>query len=108
VAYWSATEDGKVAGARDGQEAVLKAQELKPDAVILDFAMPLMDGLSAAREIVQVLTSVPIVLFTLYDSPQITLAAKDAGVAQVFPKSSSGQALIRMVEKLLAIPGRIP
>jgi len=34
----------EVVGARDGQEAVLKAQELKPDAVILDLAMPVMDG----------------------------------------------------------------
>ncbi|MHB8412977.1 MAG: response regulator [Candidatus Acidiferrales bacterium] len=91
----------EVAGSKDGREAVLKAQELRPDAVILDFAMPLMDGLAAAREIAKVLPSVPIVLFTMYDSPETTLAAKEAGVAMVFPKSGSGQALIRMVEELL-------
>ena len=91
----------EVAGSKDGREAVLKAQELRPDAVILDFAMPLMDGLEAAREIAKVLPSVPIVLFTMYDSPETTLAAKEAGVAQVFPKSGSGQALIRTVEELM-------
>jgi len=91
----------EVAGSRDGREAVLKAQELRPDAVILDFAMPLMDGLAAAREIAKVLPSVPIVLFTMYDSPETTLAAQKAGIAQVFPKSGSGQALIRMVEELM-------
>jgi len=92
----------EVVSAKDGSEAVLKAQELRPDAVILDLAMPLMDGLAAAREIVKALPGVPIILFTLYDSPETTLAAKEAGVAQVFPKTGSGVALIRAVEKLLA------
>lgn len=91
-----------VAGARDGQEAVLKAQELKPDAVILDLAMPVMDGLDAAREIGKTLPSAPIILFTIYDSPETVLAATLAGVACVFPKTGSGQALIKTVGELLA------
>ncbi len=91
----------EVAGARDGQEALLKAQELKPDAVILDLAMPFMDGLAAAREIGKVLPSVPIIMFTLYDSPETILAAKEAGVARVLPKTGSGQALIEAVRELL-------
>lgn len=44
-----------------------------------DLAMPFMNGLAAAREIAKMLSSVPIVMFTLYDSQQITLAAKEAG-----------------------------
>jgi DNA-binding NarL/FixJ family response regulator len=92
----------EVAGARDGQEAVLKAQELKPDAVILDLAMPVMDGLDAAREIGKKLPSAPIILFTIHDSPETTLAATQAGVACVFPKTGSGHGLIKTVEELLA------
>ena len=92
----------EVAGARDGREAVLKAQELKPDAVILDLAMPVMDGLDAAREIGKKLPSAPIILFTIHDSPETTLAATQAGVACVFPKTGSGQGLIKTVEALLA------
>ncbi|MGB7024010.1 MAG: response regulator transcription factor [Candidatus Acidiferrales bacterium] len=90
------------AEATNGSEAILKAQESRPDAVILDFAMPLLDGLDAAREITRVLPSVPILLFTLYDSPEMTLAAKEAGVSRVLPKTASGLPLIQAVRDLLA------
>lgn len=46
--------------AADGVEAVRMALELKPDTVILDLAMPSMDGLTAAREISGALPTVPI------------------------------------------------
>lgn len=90
------------AEATNGSEAILKAQESKPDAVILDFAMPLLDGLDAAREITRTLPSVPILLFTLYDSPEMALAAKEAGVSRVLPKTASGLPLIQAVRDLLA------
>lgn len=93
---WTVTE------ANDGPEAIKKARKLKPDIVILDFAMPIMDGLDTAREIVRMLPSVPILLFTLYDSPETTLAAKAAGVWRVLPKTAAGLPLIRAVEELLA------
>jgi len=89
------------AEATNGSEAILKAQESKPDAVILDFAMPVLDGLDAAREITRTLPSVPILLFTLYDSPEMTLAAKEAGVSRVLPKTASGLPLIQAVRDLL-------
>lgn len=98
----------EVVGARDGQEAVLKAQELKPDAVILDLAMPVMDGLEAAREIGKELPSAPLILYTIHDSPETTLAATQAGVARVFPKTGSGQGLIKTVEELLAKEPPLP
>ncbi|MGH9728738.1 MAG: response regulator [Candidatus Acidiferrales bacterium] len=90
------------AEAADGSEAITKAQESKPDAVILDFAMPQVDGLVAAREIARTLPSVPILLFTLYDSPEMALAAKEAGVSRVLPKTASGLPLIQAVRELLA------
>lgn len=96
------------AEASNGSEAILKAQESKPDAVILDFAMPLMDGLDAAREITRTLPSVPILLFTLYDSPEMTLAAKEAGVSRVLPKTASGLPLIQAVRDLLAADSEGP
>lgn len=90
------------AEATNGSEAILKAHESQPDAVILDFAMPLLDGLDAAREITRTLPSVPILLFTLYDSPEMTLAAKEAGVSRVLPKTASGLPLIQAVRDLLS------
>ncbi|MHB8412268.1 MAG: response regulator [Candidatus Acidiferrales bacterium] len=95
-AGWVVTE------AIDGPDAIAKAQECKPDVVILDFAMPVMDGLNAAREILKICPFVPILLFTLYDSPETTLAATAAGVSRVLPKTAAGLPLIRAVEELLA------
>jgi DNA-binding NarL/FixJ family response regulator len=51
--------------AADGVEAVVKAKELYPDLIILDLAMPRMDGLEAARQIHRLMPSIPIVIHTL-------------------------------------------
>lgn len=84
----------------NGKQAVLKATELKPDIVVLDVAMPVMNGIDAADEIGKVLPSVPIVLYTMYDLPVIELKAKKVGVRQVVPKPDAAE-LLRVVENLL-------
>jgi DNA-binding NarL/FixJ family response regulator len=84
----------------NGKQAVLKATELKPDIIILDVAMPVMNGIEAADEIGKVLPSAPIVLYTLYDLPLIELKAKKVGVRQVVPKPDAA-GLLRTVENLL-------
>jgi CheY-like chemotaxis protein len=53
--------------AKNGQEAVEFAARCKPDLVILDFAMPVMSGIQAAKLIRAKLPNVPIILFTLHD-----------------------------------------
>src|ERR1700731_4568192 len=52
--------------ATNGTDAVRRARELKPDLVIMDLAMPLMNGLEAASILKHELPGVPVVLFTLY------------------------------------------
>ena len=52
----------------DGRDAIEKAAKLEPDLVILDFAMPRLNGLEAAARIRQLLPGVPIVMFTMYAS----------------------------------------
>jgi len=84
----------------NGRDAVEKAVELKPSLIILDLAMPDLDGLSAAREIRKLLPSVPIVLFTLHKFATIDLEAKKAGVRYVVEKPDT-EALLRAVEELL-------
>jgi len=87
----------------DGKEAVARATELRPDLIILDYAMPRLDGLSAAKEIHKLLPTVPIVLHTLYASTELDLAAKKHGIRRVVDKTKSG-ALISAVEELLSAP----
>lgn len=85
--------------AMDGREAVAKAVALKPDLVVLDFAMPEADGLKAALEIRSLLPGVQIVLHTIYGSA-VNGEAKKQGISEVVDKAKTG-ALVAAVEKLL-------
>ncbi len=80
--------DWQVCGeAVDGADAVVKAQELAPDLILMDFSMPQMDGVQAAREIAKSGTDIPILLFTLNLSPQIIELARKAGLRGAMSKS---------------------
>lgn len=79
----------EVIEANDGQEAVTKALKNRPDLVILDLAMPVMDGLAAAREISKVLSEIPILMCTMHSSPQMDLEARKAGARKVIAKIHS-------------------
>jgi DNA-binding NarL/FixJ family response regulator len=87
--------------ATNGLEAVQKAAELHPDLIILDFAMPVMDGLGAARQILSASPSVPILIFTNYYFPSLVLEADSVGVRQVIDKGLAGNELLFAVETLL-------
>jgi DNA-binding NarL/FixJ family response regulator len=89
----------------NGQEALARANELQPDVIVLDFAMPVMNGLRAAQEISRVLPTVPIVLNTLYSSPQVELEARKHGIRKVVEKTRSG-ALVSAIQEL--VEKRIP
>ena len=94
--------DWQVCGqATNGLEAVQKAAELHPDLIILDFAMPVMDGLGAARQILSASPSVPILIFTNYYFPSLLVEAGSAGVRQVIDKGLAGNELLFAVETLL-------
>jgi CheY-like chemotaxis protein len=97
------TEPWEIIEAENGEEAVAKAKDFRPDLVILDLAMPVMDGLTASREIAGLLPGVPILLHTLYSSPQVELEARKLGVRQVVPKAGSS-VLISAVQNTLHTP----
>jgi len=84
----------------NGEEAVAKARELNPDLIILDLAMPVMDGLRATREITRILPSVPIIIYTMHYSDWLVLEAKKAGARGLVPKSDFAK-LIGLSEDLL-------
>ena len=80
--------DWSVCGeAVDGVEAVSKAQELYPDLIILDLAMPRMDGLKAASEIHKLMPSIPIIIHTLYRAALDLPTADKYGVRKVVDKT---------------------
>lgn len=75
------------AEAEDGVQAVARAKQFKPDLVLLDLAMPEMNGFEAARQISSALPGVPIFLNTLYASPLVEKEAENIGVHRVISKS---------------------
>jgi len=95
-----AHEDWSVCGeAVNGYEAITKAVELRPDLIVLDFAMPDLDGLQTADEISKLLPGVQIVLHTIHGA-DVVLEANRHGISRVIQKAKSG-ALVSAVAELL-------
>ena len=93
-------DDWVVCGeARNGREALEKAEGMTPDIILLDFRMPDMNGLEVAREM-RHLTSVPILLVTIYVSEQLKNEAKKAGIRGACPKEQAGS-VMHGIEALL-------
>jgi DNA-binding NarL/FixJ family response regulator len=84
--------------AEDGREAVSKANDLRPDMIVLDFKMPLTNGLQAAQEICKNLPTTPIVMYTLYKGAQLESVARLAGVRRVVAKEDGVQGLLGAIE----------
>jgi len=80
--------DWQVCGeAVDGADAVKKAHQLAPDLIVMDFSMPEMDGVEAAREIARSGTDIPILLLSLHLSPQMIESARRAGMRGAISKA---------------------
>ena len=91
------------AEAEDGLSAVQRVRSCQPDLIILDLAMPRMNGLNAARQISQEFPGIPILLHTLYHSPILELEARKCGVQHILAKSA-GWAIVDTIEKMLEPP----
>ena len=88
----------KVCGeAEDGRDAVTKASKLRPDLIVLDFKMPLSDGIQAATEISTAMPSTPIIMYTLYKTAELESAAKLAGVRSVVAKEDGVRSLLSVI-----------
>src|SRR3984893_15424248 len=95
--------DFEVAGeGEDGQEAIEKAEVLKPHLIILDFSMPGMNGLEAAPILRKKLPTVILILFSNYVASAMEAPAYAAGIHAVVSKHQAATHLMRTVHALFA------
>jgi DNA-binding NarL/FixJ family response regulator len=85
----------------DGADAIEKAKELKPDLIVLDLAMPRMNGIEAATVIKGLMPQVLIVLFTLYAETVGNALVSAVGIDAVLSKPDGGWKLVECVRNLL-------
>ncbi|HZZ14927.1 MAG TPA: response regulator transcription factor [Candidatus Sulfotelmatobacter sp.] len=86
--------------AENGRIAIEEAERLKPDLIVLDLSMPIMNGLEAARVLRAMMPDVPILMYTSFATSNLTEEALAAGVSRVSTKSSP-PALIKDLQFLL-------
>jgi AmiR/NasT family two-component response regulator len=86
-----------VADVGDGQQAVDRAHELRPDLVILDIQMPELDGLAAAEQIASARIA-PVIVLTAFSQRELVERARDAGAMAYLVKPFSKNDLVPAIE----------
>ena len=87
--------------AANGLAAIAQARALKPDIVVLDFTMPKLNGLGAARQIRQELRQTEVLMLTMHESESLVRSLGAAGVRGCVLKSDAGRVLVSAIEQLL-------
>jgi DNA-binding NarL/FixJ family response regulator len=88
----------KVCGEADtGRSGITKFQELKPDLVLIDLAMPDINGIEAAKRMSTLNPRVPLILFTVLDLQGLEKAAMEAGIWAIVSKAQAWD-LIKTIE----------
>lgn len=89
------------AEATNGQEAVEKTLEFRPDVVIMDMTMPVMNGLEAASNINRTEPQIPVILFSLHLSDDLYRHFKTDGIRGAVAKGDAARDLVRAIEIVL-------
>ena len=84
-----------------GQDGIAKFKELRPDLVLIDLAMPDMNGLEAATSMTKVDPAIPLILFTVLDMPALAEPARKAGITEVVSKAQPWD-LVSTIERVVA------
>jgi DNA-binding NarL/FixJ family response regulator len=88
--------------ATDGNETILRAQELNPDLIILDITMPGMSGLEASTRMRKLGIRIPVLIFTTHQSDRLPVDVHEAGAQGYVLKSQAARNLVLAIDSLLA------
>ena len=89
-----------VAEAADGKDAVAQAIATKPDVAVLDYRLPLLDGIEVTRQIRRRVPKVEVLIFTMHDDESLLREALSAGARSYVQKSDAALHLISAVQSL--------
>ena len=96
------SRDWTVCGeAETGRAGIAKFDELRPDLVLIDLAMPDMNGLEAASTMSALNAKTPLVLFTVLDMSALLEPARAAGISEVVSKAQAWN-LVSTIERVVA------
>lgn len=90
-----------VARVADGRALLDSAASLKPDVIVVDVAMPLMNGLVAGRQLKEKMPGVKLVFLTMNEDPELALEAMRAGASGYLLKKSAGSELLQAIHAAL-------
>ena len=94
--------DYSVVGAvSDGRALLAKAAELKPDVIVLDIAMPLLNGLDAARQLKKTMPAIKLIFLTMNEDPDLTTEAFRIGASGYLLKTSAASELTKAINEAL-------
>jgi DNA-binding NarL/FixJ family response regulator len=92
-----------VAETSDGEEAITKAQELKPDVVLMDVRMPGFNGVSATRKLREEVPEVKVIMLSVFDLPEYREAAMVSGASGYVVKKSMEEALLPEIRRVCPV-----
>lgn len=90
-----------IAEAEDGLEAVRKAEELKPDLILLDIGMPYLNGIEAAERISKIVPDAKILFVTQENDPDVVATALSNGAKGLVMKVNAHRELLPALEAVL-------
>ena len=85
----------------DGRAMVTEAMRLRPDVILVDVGMPLLNGLDAARKINEQVRNIKFIFLTMRDDPNLAAAALELGPIGFVLKHSAGQELLKAIDYVL-------
>jgi DNA-binding NarL/FixJ family response regulator len=85
----------------NGRALVAEAVRLRPDVIVVDVSMPLLNGLDAARRIKVQAPNIKFIFLTMQNDPNLAAAALELGAIGFVLKQSSGQELLKAIDQVL-------
>lgn len=100
--FFESEGDFQVCGeAENGRDAIEAAKYLHPDLVVLDFSMPVMNGLDAAKILKDLIPTLPLILYSAVVDKAVELVARSMGISDLVSKSDPVSVLISRARKVL-------